>query len=221
MRFCVLMILVLCNIQLIAQNRFSAEDRKGQLFFNVSSEYRVASLFDQDITTINAVDLQDQTTGLAFNYAFDWFTGRKISFGFSHSLRYDHILKATLDPNQIGISSAVDTNGLLMDFHFYAQLYFNVFEKAETYFLLGRSLLNVGSDYNDVRRFFDEGGSLIATRSMSTNTNYGSWNGGIGLKIDRYSVLVGLYFGDNVNYFQESGILSIPYVRLSYNIGRL
>lgn len=221
MRYCVLVILVLCTIRLIGQNSFSKEDRKGQLFLDVSSEYRVASLFDQDITTIDVVDLQDQTTGLAFSYAFDWFTGSKVSFGFSHSLRYDHILKATINLDQIGTSSAVDTNSLLMDFHFYFKYYFPVFKKSELYILVGRSILNVGSDYNDVRRFFDEDGTLIVARSSSTNTNYGSWNGGIGWKRDKCSVLAGLYLSDNVIYFRESGILSTPYVRFSYNIGKL
>lgn len=213
--------LLLFSWQMTSQNLLSKEDRKGSLFFKISSEYRIVSLFDDDIDQIDVVDVQDQTTGLAFNYAFDWFTGKNFSLGFSHTLRYDHILKARLNPNQIGVVSDADTNGLLMDFHFYMQYHIKIFENSELYVVLGRTLFNVGSDYNDARRFFDEQGELIVARTTSLNTNYGSWNGGLGWKKNRYSILGGIYLSDNVDYFNESGILTIPYIRFSYNLGKL
>lgn len=213
--------LLLFSWQITSQNLLSKEDRKGNLFFKISSEYRIVSLFDRDIDQIDVVDVQDQTTGLGFNYAFDWFTGTNFSLGFSHTLRYDHILKARLDPNQLAVVSGVDTNGLLMDFHFYVQYHIKVFKNSELYVVLGRSLLNVGSDYNEADRIFDEQGEFIGALVTSTNTNYGSWNGGLGWKKNRYSILGGIYLSDNVDYFNESGILTIPYIRFSYNLGKL
>lgn len=212
-----------CSLCVFGQESLTRENRKGGLFFKTSLEYRIASIYNDGPKTERSVfvDINDQNTGAAINYAFDWFVGKNVSLGFSHSLRYDHLLNEGLNTQQISLVASAEDNTLLMDFHFYAQYHIPLFKESEVFVLFGRSLLHVGSSFNFGRRFEDENGVLFAGLLTPSNFNFGAWNFGMGWKKNRFELLTGLYTTGTSEYFIIGTDLTTPYVRLSYNIGRL
>ena len=216
--------LIASTTVVLAQTTFDKENRKGKLFFNISTEVRPIALFNDNVefneSLTNFVDFEDQTTGLAFSYAFDWFLTKSFSIGFSHSLRYDHTFSGQIDPDQLGVVIAEEVNDLLMDFHFYLQYHIKVSKTSEVFLQFGRSTLNVGSNFNALQRFINPATNMvIAGLQSSNNTNYGAWNWGVGWKKKRYALLAGVFTSGTQEYF--NGILSLPYLRFSYNLGKL
>ena len=103
-------------------NYLLKENRKGQLFFKLSSEYRITPLPTNVAQNPNIpVDSDMQNSGVAFAYTLDFFTGKNLSIGFSNSFRYDE-LGANLgsNRNQIegGFGVEPTNRGLIIGFIF-------------------------------------------------------------------------------------------------------
>lgn len=219
----ILYLLLLLTSYAYGQKSYDISERKGQLFFKVSSEYRVTPIWrsvPRDRTG-SFVEINEQNSGVALSYAFDWFIAKNWSLGFSHSLRYDHILVGPVELENSTIEAVPDENALLMDFHFYFQYHFKVFQESELYLQAGRSILHVGSSFNFVTRFDDANGQQIGALRRSLNNNFGAWNLGIGWKKNKIEILGGAYTSDTTEYFEETVFLWIPYIRFSYNLGKL
>lgn len=222
-RIFILLFLLLYNV-VSAQNSFDLEERQGTLFFKLSSEYRITPFFrPQQPSPIGLlIELNEQNSGAAFNYAFDWFATKNLSLGFSHSLRYDHILRGNIDTFGSEDLVAADINGILMDFHLYAQYHFKVFKKSELFLQLGGSLLNVGSSFEAGRGLLEDNGNFTFITFEDENANFYAVNIGLGWKKKRIAIMGGVYTSRDTVYFtgDQSG-LSVPYVRFSYNIGAI
>lgn len=224
MKYYIISILLLqCSLCVFGQENLKRENRKGALFFKTSLEYRIASIYSDGPRNPQAslIDINDQNTGAAINYALDWFVGKNLSLGFSHSLRYDHLLNQGLNTQQVGLVSSSEKNTLLMDFHFYLHYHIPVFKESELFVQFGRSLMHVGSSFTSARRFEGQNGELFAGLLSPSNANFGAWNFGVGWKKNRFEILGGIYTTGTSEYFVIGTDLSTPYLRLSYNIGRL
>ena len=109
--------------------------RQGQLFFSVGAEYRWAEHFTlpaQAQSFSRGIDTQDMNVGSVLFYTLDYYISERISLGFSHAFRYDHI--ADLGENSGDTQAIVpDQYGLIMDYHLYFELSFSAFSKTSVF----------------------------------------------------------------------------------------
>ncbi|WP_299128089.1 hypothetical protein [uncultured Winogradskyella sp.] len=200
-------------------NYLLTENRKGQLFFKVSSEYRITPL-PYDAPNTFPVSLDLQSSGVAFAYTLDYFVLKNLSLGFSNSLRYSYI---GADFTQIeGVSGSAPSNrGLIFGFHLYADYHFKIFKKSELFLRLGKSLLNRGTEINTKEPFFDNEGNLIVVIGSAFDAAYEPWNFGIGWKKRKLELMLGFYTSSNSEFFDVPEEFIVPYFKFSYNLGRL
>lgn len=219
----IVIILILCFCgNVFGQNKFDREQRKGSFYFSISPEYRITPIFGfAPRSNIGRnIEVNEQNSGVALSYAFDWFILKNLSLGFSHSFRYDHIVKGEL-PLDSQSTIAPDTNGLIMDFHFYVKYHLKLFKDSEVSFLLGRSLLNTGTSFSQINRFFDTNGEIILGVTNTRNANYGAFHFGVGWKKNRVEILGGVYTSNTTEYFGGSIDFTVPYIKLNYSLGKL
>ncbi|MEM6517096.1 MAG: hypothetical protein AAF688_13000 [Bacteroidota bacterium] len=201
-------------------NFLSPENRKGQLFFKVSSEYRITPLPTDSPKSRNVfVNTDLQNSGVAFAYTLDMFITQNLSIGFSNSFRYDY-LGGTSDIE--GFFGAEPSNrGIIIGYHFYLDYHFKIFRESEIFLRFGRSLLNRGTLIDSKETFFDEEGEPILTIGTSDDYAYEAYNWGLGWKKRKVEIMLAFYTSSVTEYFVEDQAYIIPYFKFSYNLGRL
>lgn len=198
------------------------EERKGKLFFKIGSEYRITPLpydggkVDQQIPA----DIDAQNSGVAFHYGFDYFITKNLSIGFNNSFRYDVSIRNVNEINQEnGFQQTNKT--LIIGGHLYLDYHIKVFKNSELFARLGYSLLNGGTEYLEKTSFYDNDGNLVGSSFINQDLSFYAANFAIGYKIQRVELLVGLYSSSNTNYFDETENLKIPYINITYTIGKM
>lgn len=218
------LILICCSTLNYSQsqekNYLLQDNRKGQLFFKVSSEYRLTPLPYEQPTAV-PVPVDNQNSGIAFSYALDYFVTENLNLGFSNSFRYDY-LGGDFDDIEPNFGAEPANRGLIIGYHFYIDYHFQLFNESELYLRLGRSLLNRGTQINVKRTFFNEDtGEILFSQNRPLDLSYEPWNFGIGWKKRKLEILLGIYTSGITEYFIEPEDFIVPYFKLSYNLGRL
>ncbi|MAT89492.1 MAG: hypothetical protein CMC35_02265 [Flavobacteriaceae bacterium] len=212
-----------CILFTIASNAQSENDtRKGSLLFNIGSEYRITPLpYEAEFSLKGLVtNVDGQNSGVAFHYGLDYFITKNLKFGFANSFRYD-LLVGSIDNIDflVGVQGAKQT--LIIGYHFHLDYYFPVFKNSELFIRAGRSLLNTNTDTNTKQTFFDEDGEIVAVSSESGNYAFAAWNIAVGYKKERFGISIGIYSSSVTDYFVETTTLNIPYINLTYTIGKI
>jgi len=199
--------------------------RQGQLYFSVGTEYRTGLIENPNRDTYRitrGIDIGDLNRGTAFNYSLDYFITHDLSIGFSHSLRYDHILQASRDAIPGGLESKAaisDTYGLLMDYHFFAKHHFRL-KKHEFFFQVGVSVLhNAPNITKNPVSIFNNGVERIDETNVDLMEI--SYKMGLGYQKNRFSVMGGIYFSGGENPFYQGANYILPYFELKYQLGNL
>jgi len=216
----------LCQFMAASQeqksNSYDIKERKGKLFFSLGTEYRITPFYKssggQNILPVN---IDSQSSGVAFNYTFDYFAAKNLSFGFSNSIRYDLVTT--------GLTQFTTENGflpvkndLIFGFHFYADYHFKIFKNAELYLRIGKSLLNRGTEFSRKQTLYDQNGQpTVSFTSPTVDTAFEPWNFGIGYKKKKISLTLGVYTSSISEYFNDGTTIGIPYINFKYNLGKL
>lgn len=211
------------NAQNVSQNDFSINNRKGNLYFSVGSDYRYYVIDDApEFQFFENPDIKvntfSQNSGFAFNYNLDYFISDKLSLGFSHTFRYDVVSQEVNNvSSEFGAEAA--QKSLIFGYHFYLDYHFKIFKKSELFVRFGRSLINRGTEFSTKSLFaITEEGNITAVDP--SDFAYEPWNFAIGYKKQRVSFIVGAYTSSNSDYQGITDII-IPYISFRYNIGKL
>lgn len=201
-------------------NYLAPENRSGQLFFKLSSEYRITPLpTTSPSSQFVFVNTDLQNSGVALAFSLDMFITKNLSLGFSNSFRYDYLGGSEGFEND-GQSRPAN-RGLIIGYHFYLDYHFKIFKESELYVRVGRSLLNRGTEIKSQKTFFNPSGEVIGTVRNSGDYAYEPWNWGIGWKKRKVEIMLAFYTSGNTEYFSEQQNYIIPYFKFSYNLGRL
>ena len=198
------------------------EERKGKLFFKIGSEYRITPL-PYDLSKVDQsipVDIDAQNSGVALHYGFDYFISKNLSVGFNNSFRYDLIIKTDNEINRENGFQKGDKS-LIIEGHLYLDYHIKVFKNSELFARVGYSLLNGGTEYIKKTSFYDNEGNLVGSFLLNSDLSYNAANFAIGYKKQKVELLVGLYSSSTSNYFAETESLIIPYINITYTIGKM
>ena len=198
------------------------EERKGKLFFKIGSEYRITPL-PYNMSKVNPqipVDLEVQNSGVAFHYGFDYFITKNLSLGFNNSFRYDVLIKNINEIDQENGFQKTDKT-LIVGGHLYLDYHVKVFKNSELFGRLGYSLLNGGTEYMQKTTFYDNQGNILNYAYGSANFEFYATNLAIGYKKGKVELLIGMYSSNTSNYFVETESLKIPYINITYTIGKM
>lgn len=213
--------IIFLNIPFLVYSQIN-ETRKGKLIFKVGTEYRITPLpynVEEIDATEGLTNIDYQNSGFAINYTLDYFVTKNLSFGFTNSFRYDLLLYNDDTSFIRGARKAEKT--LIMDYHFYLDYHFKVFKNSELFVRAGKSLANRGTSYSDLDPFFDQDGTLVAQSISQNNWHYQPENFGIGYKKNKVEIMAGVLTTTNSEYFFSNERLTIPYLKFSYNLGKL
>jgi hypothetical protein len=205
------------------QKKTSIDDRKGNLYFSIGTDYRITTIENSDeFQFLNNPDIlvntQVQNTGFAVNYNLDYFISKKLSLGFSHSLRYG-IVSQEVNNISGDFGAEASQSNLIFGYHFYFDYHFKIFRNSEVFARFGRSFINRGTDFSTKRPFQETESGTIFQISPS-NFAYEPWNFAIGYKKERVSFILGAYTSSNTDYQGEDTFI-IPYLSFRYNLGSL
>lgn len=198
------------------------EERKGKLFFKIGSEYRITPL-PYDFSKVNPdipADIDTQNSGVALHYGFDYFITKNLSIGFNNSFRYDVLIRNVNEITQENGFQKTDKT-LMIEGHLYLDYHIKAFENSELFTRVGYSLLNGGSEFMVKTSFYDSQGNLLNSSYGNETFEFFATNLAIGYKKDRVELLVGMYFSTLSNYFLETETLKIPYINITYTIGKM
>lgn len=213
--------IIFLNIPFLVYSQIN-ETRKGKLIFKVGTEYRITPLpynVEEIDATGGLTNIDYQNSGFAINYTLDYFVTKNLSLGFTNSFRYDLLLYNDDTSFIRGARKAEKT--LIMDYHFYLDYHFKVFKNSELFVRAGKSLANRGTSYSDLDPFFDQDGTLVAQSISQNNWHYQPENFGIGYKKNKVEIMAGVLTTTNSEYFFSNERLTIPYLKFSYNLGKL
>lgn len=220
-----LLFIILLNIPLLIYSQ-NIETRKGKLFFKVGTEYRITPLphdSGQKDTSKGLTNIDNQNAGFALNYSLDYFVLKNLSLGFTNSFRYDLLLyndEISFDDITRSEGSSKAEKTLIIDYHFYLDYHFKVFKNSEIFVRIGKSLANRETNYSKVNTFFDQDGNLVAKSISEKNFQFQPANYGIGYKKNKLELMAGVLTTTNSEYFLTDERLTIPYLKLSYNLGK-
>ena len=198
------------------------EERKGKLFFKIGTEYRITPLpydggkVDQGIPA----DIDSQNSGVAFHYGFDFFITKNLSVGFNNSFRYDVIIRTDNEINRENGFQKMNKS-LIIGGHLYLDYHIKVFKNSELFARVGYSLLNGGTEYLEKNTYYDNQGNISGSLLTSSDLSFNAANFAIGYKKQKIELLIGLYSSSTSNYFAETESLKIPYINITYTIGKM
>ena len=198
------------------------EERKGKLFFKIGSEYRITPL-PYDFGNVDPqipADIDVQNSGVAFHYGFDYFFTKNLSIGFNNSFRYDVLIRNINDIDQENGFQKTDKT-LIIEGHLYLDYHIKVFENSELFARVGYSLLNGGTEYMEKNTFYDNQGNTIGFGFGNESLEFFAANFAIGYKKQKVELLIGLYSSSISPYFLETESLKIPYINITYTIGKM
>ena len=222
--------LVLCATTLNAQTdtatstphpSFATETpRLGQLFFSVGAEYRWAEHFTLPAlaqSLSRGLDTQDMNVGSALFYQLDYYISERISLGFSHAFRYDHI--ADLSENSGDTQAIVpDQYGLIMDYHLYLSYHFQLFQKQAFFVQLGISRLNNAPIIRKTPRSIVSGSTSLAD-NLSLDPRDSATRFALGIEKKKFNLIAGLYYSKEHPYY-DAGSYIVPYFQFNYRLGK-
>ncbi|AFL80749.1 hypothetical protein Aeqsu_1254 [Aequorivita sublithincola DSM 14238] len=218
----ILILLFFISFSFNAQENTSIENRRGQLFFKVGSDYRITPIYNGNKPKDNTLrtNIDSQSSGAAFFYGVEFFPGKNWSLNFNHSFHYTLFYLETFngDPDDLGGEASV--NQLFYDFHFYVNYYIKIFKESEVFVRVGKSMFNRNSNYTTNEAIYDDNGNFVIGISSQGNFNFSPYNLGLGYKKDRVEVLLGIYSTSNTQYLVSESFI-IPYFNLAYTIGKM
>lgn len=219
-----LMIVLFCfsfysGIKAQDSSNYNIENRKGNLFFKLGSEYRITPIIKRGstFTQLEAVNVEAQNSGIALHYSLDYYITKNLSLSFANSFRYDEIISNF--PQGTSTTSTPEQS-LILGFHFYVDYHFTVFEGSEFFVRVGRSLLNRGTKYIQEDIITGTDGSPLSIGFSELDSAFEPWNFGLGWKKNRFEIISGMYTSANTDYTNVER-MAIPYFRVSYNLGKL
>ncbi len=198
------------------------EERKGKLFFKIGSEYRITPLpydfgkVDQSLPA----DIDVQNSGVAFHYGFDYFITKNLSIGFNNSFRYDVLIRNVNEIDQENGVQKTDKT-LIIGGHLYLDYHVKVFKNSELFGRVGYSLLNGGTEYMKKTTYYDNQGNILGSSFGNETLEFHATNLAIGYKKQKVELLIGFYSSSTSNYFAETETLIIPYINITYTIGKM
>jgi hypothetical protein len=221
-KYLILTALFFISLGTYAQGNENIENRKGKLFFKTGSDFRITPIYSINLLKENTLrtSIDRQSSGAAFLYAFEFFTGKNFSLNFSQSFHYTLFSYENFDdiPGENGFARS--TNALFIDFHFYINYYIKLFKKSEIFLRVGKSMLNRNSNYSEKTSFYD-GDEYIGGSLGEGSFNFSPYNFGLGYKKNKVEILLGIYSTSNTPYFAKNPDFIIPYFNLAYTIGKM
>jgi len=204
-----------------AQETDYRQERKGKLYFNIGTEYRITPLPVNGVGNVpqDQTNSDQQNSGSAIYYGLKFYVTKNLSIGFSHSFRYTLLNYNSDIVGDYGQKKA--DNALMMGYHFYLDYHIKVFKEAELFARVGISLTNRNSSYTYKDPFYDDQGNIFAHFLDYTNYNMQPKNFAIGFKKNKFEAILGMYATNDPPYFNQSVMYMIPYINLNYTIGKL
>lgn len=200
------------------------KNRKGSLFFNVGTEYRLTPLpqngyIEDTASFFTNVDLIH--SGPAISYGFEYFTSPNFSIELNHSLRIENILYPVYEIER-DFGAELTKNALLHGLHFGGNKYFKISDKGFLFIRAGFSSFNGNSHFLLKRPVsFDENGQA----DFWFDTEETFWNVGthfaVGYQSNRVRVVVGAYLSNGSRFYNGNFRIVTPYAKLTYTLGKM
>ena len=222
-KYVILIFVCFISLGTNAQDNATIENRKGQLFFKIGSDYRITPIYGNNATKANYLirtNVDSQSSGAAPFYTVEFFPGKNWSLNFSQTFHYTVFSYGNFDDIQGENGYSTATNALFIDFHFYVNYYIKLFKKSEIFIRVGKSMLNRNSNYTDKESFYN-GEEYIGAIYGQQNLHFSPYNFGLGYKKNKVELLLGIYSTSNTPYFARNADFIIPYFNLAYTIGKM
>lgn len=215
-------IFLLTSLIGFSQNDVNIESKKGELFLNIGTEYRITPYYKSFPNNLkNNTNIDAQNSGVAFSYGLSYFVSDKISLNFSNSFRYDLLLYPE-NENYSGKNYFQKAeNTVFIDFHSYLDYYFKLSSNRKLLIRLGYSLMNNGSNYVVSETLYDDASNVVGYSTSQNDFSFFAGNIGLGFKKNKFEILLGSYVSKNTNYFNYDTRLTLPYLKLSYIVTKL
>ncbi len=165
-------------------------------------------------------NIDAQNSGVAFHYGFDYFITKNLSIGLNNSFRYDVLIRSVNEDNQENGFQKADKT-LIIGGHLYLDYHIKVFKDSELFARLGYSLLNGGTEYLEKNTYYDNQGNISGSLLINNDLSFSAANFAIGYKKQKVELLIGLYSSSTSNYFSETESLKIPYINITYTLGKM
>lgn len=194
------------------------------MFFKVGTEYRITPISGSGNGLPTLAGLNTNTdflnTGAALSFGLEYFVTKNFSLGFDNTLRFDTV---TINFGDIALDRGSSSNRktFLFGWHFHANYYIKVFKKSELFFRIGLSRLNGGADVATQDLFRDDNGEITGGVLGTFDLASFAGNFAIGYKNKRIEALLGIYLTDDSNFSQNGSTNIIPYIKITYNLGKL
>lgn len=222
-------LILFISIVTFSQNK-EKTNFKNRLSVKIGTEYRITPIrkvidnFHEVNPTNIFFNLDKNLSGTSFNYDISYEFIKNLHFGFSHSIRYDHVYferkNYQLEPNNVNYFTVNDSKSkLIYDYHFYLRKDFKIKNKT-IYIKLGYSIMNRGTDYSISEVVAtNNDGSIGAIIVGDYDLTFFAINTEIGLVYKNFDFGIGAYFinGSGSNLGSEQNII-LPYFKISYRI---
>jgi len=194
--------------------------------FDAGLEYRITPIYSDsnfflaETSVASFVDRDLQNIGLGVDFGIEYFILSDLSLRFANTFRYDFIVSSQTDiDSDFGVKA--NEYGLLIDYHLVLNYYFRVFGSGDFFLSAGFSRLNTNSDFSSKRSFYDDEGILIG--SISTIENFSYWGNRfeLGYTNGKGKIGLGIYMSQNTQYFDETTVFIVPFVKFSLKLGEL
>ncbi len=198
--------------------------RKGKVFFEAGLEYRITPFPQKNVTyslTGLLTNVDKQNLGPGIHYGFKYFVLKKLSLGFSHSLRYAYLN----DPNpeqvdEVFIRQEKVNYTLMMGYHFFLDYYIKAFNNSEIFARVGISMINRNSTVYNKEPILDQNGEVLGFFFSEVDYGFQPRNFAVGYKKNKTEVVLGVFITKVTPYFADTALM-IPYIRLNYTLGKL
>jgi hypothetical protein len=205
-----------------SQNSYDIDQRRGKLFFNIGTEYRITPFYKGSRRSQLGIstNVDGQNSGIALSGSLDYFITRDLSLGIGNGIRYD-VLSLNNESIDAPFGVQPTNDDLLFSFHFYLDYHFKIFRNSEMFLRVGRSNLNGGSTFTEKETFFDQDGNVLGSVRIVGDYSFGAGHYAIGWKKNRISIIAGIFTSTTTEYFINTTRFNIPYLSFKYNLGKL
>ena len=220
-----ILLLGFISLTLFDQNTQDDDQRNGSLFFSVGTQYRITPIYEYRSPVIfkageninRTTQIDSQNSGPALFYTLDYYITKNLSLGFSHSMRYDLITMGGHEiPGDKGFQSA--DYGLIFGYTVYLDYHIKAFKNAELVVHLGKSRLNIGTDFTSKQTFYVNN-TAVPSYSQE-DFAYFAWDFALGYKKKKFNFTIGAYTTSVTNYAYIDDFI-VPYFSFKYNLGTL
>lgn len=189
-------------------------DNKPKVNFNLSVINRTVFELTYSFNPSSRINLEDQLSGAGINYGFVFYLPAiRMGLCGGQSIRYDHIFYE-LPANIPGMNYAKNVRGLIIDYHFDVQKYWN-FKTWSFIVSAGVSLMNTGTDYV----YSNITSSLPGTGNsyQYKNSRFNAYNFNAGCSVRNLNISVGCYYSSNAYNYPNAPKLLIPEAKIGYS----